>query len=232
MGTQNIGVLQEYVDAALVDEQSAQIMVTAIEAERGGETVVNEHLEVGGGEGGEAGDDDGRPLAKLNARQLAELLHERERQMQQGGLAGEATDQWRVYREIVHCLAGTSCLRMMIQASAGTGKSFLLTSIYLWCVVHGMSCKAAAPTGIAAANIEIEGTTICAATLHNVFDLDSDYQSNLDFSKPGVEKVGSILNMKALLLDEAGRVNFAVEHVNPGVRQLRVGKRPTDARCR
>ena len=56
---------------------------------------------------------------------------------------------------------------------------------YLWCVVHGMSCKAAAPTGIAAANIEIDGTDICAATLHSVFDLDAEYQSNLDFAKPG-----------------------------------------------
>ena len=157
MGTQNIGLLQEYVDAALVDEQSAQIMVTAIEAERGGESVVNEHLEVGG-EGGEAGDGDGRPLAKLSALQLVELLHERERLMRQGGGPdGEATDQWRVYSEIVQWLSSAKCLRMMIQASAGTGKSFLLASVYLWCVVHGMSCKAAAPTGIAAANIEIEG---------------------------------------------------------------------------
>ena len=72
-----------------------------------------------------------------------------------------------------------------MQASAGTGKSFLLTSIYLWCVVHGMACKAAAPTGIAAANIEIDGTDICAATLHSVFDLDGKYESNLDFTKPG-----------------------------------------------
>ena len=60
--------------------------------------------------------------------------------------------------------------------------------MYLWCLVHGMSCKAAAPTGIAAANIEIEGTNICAATLHNVFDLDSEYKSNLDFSKPSLDK--------------------------------------------
>ena len=167
------------MDAALVDEQSAQIMVTAIEAERGGESVVNEHLEAGGGEGGEAGDGDGRPLAKLSARQLVELLHERERLMRQGGGPdGEATDQWRVYSEIVQWLSSAKCLRMMIQASAGTGKSFLLTSIYLWCVVHGMACRAAAPTGIAASNIEIDGTEICAATLHNVFGLDSECSSS------------------------------------------------------
>ena len=40
---------------------------------------------------------------------------------------------------------------MMVQASAGTGKSFLLTSVYLWCVVNGVHCKAAAPTGIVGA---------------------------------------------------------------------------------
>ena len=77
-----------------------------------------------------------------------------------------------------------------VQASAGTGKSFLLTSIYLWCIVNGLSCKAAAPTGIAAANIQVEGTDVHAATLHNVFDLDSTYQSSLDFTKTGTEKVG------------------------------------------
>ena len=137
------------MDAGLVDEQSAQIMVTTIEAERGGEALVNEHdgldMENGFGDGG---GDDARPLAKLNARQLEELLHERERQMRQGGPDGEETDQWRVYKEIVHALAGPTRLRMMVQASAGTGKSFLLTSVYLWCLVKAVSCLAAAPTGI------------------------------------------------------------------------------------
>ena len=195
------------MDAGLVDEQSAQIMVTTIEAERGGEALVNEHegLDVENG-AGDGGGDDARPLAKLNARQLEELLHERERQMRQGGPDGEETDQWRVYKEIVHALAGPTRLRMMVQASAGTGKSFLLTSVYLWCLVKAVSCLAAAPTGIAAANIEIDGTDVCAATLHNVFDLDSEYTSNLDFSKPGVEKVGAILKMKVLFLDEVMRV--------------------------
>ena len=55
----------------------------------------------------------------------------------------------------------------------------------------------------AAANIEIESTDVCAATLHNVFDLDADYKSNIDFLKPGVDKVRSILDMKVLFLDEA-----------------------------
>ena len=188
---------QEYIDAGLISEQMAQVMVRTIEVERGGESVANErHLGLDEGEGGGAGEDD-RPLAKLNARQLSELLQTRERQMQQGGVDGETTDRWRVYNEIVHSLTTERRLRIMVQASAGTGKSFLLTSLFLWCVVHGMACKAAAPTGIAAANIEIDGTDVCAATLHSVFDLDSEYKSNLDFAKPGIDKVAAILRMKA-----------------------------------
>ena len=53
--------------------------------------------------------------------------------------------------------------------------------------------------------LEVEGTDVFASTLHNVFDLDSAYNSNLDFTKTGTEKVGNLINMQVLLLDEAGR---------------------------
>ena len=121
MGTCVFKLLQEYVDAGLVDEQNAQITVTTIEAERGGDALVNEHerLDVENG-ACDCGGDDSLPLAKLNARQLEELLHERERQMRQGGPDCEETDQWRVYKEIVSALAGLTRLRTMVQASAGT----------------------------------------------------------------------------------------------------------------
>ena len=33
------------------------------------------------------------------------------------------------------------------QASAGTGKSFVLNTVFLYCLVKGKRCKAAAPTG-------------------------------------------------------------------------------------
>ena len=56
--------------------------------------------------------------------------------------------------------------------------------------MNDLKCVAAAPTGIAAANIELEGSEIHAATLHAVFDLDSSYNSSLDFTKLGSEKVG------------------------------------------
>ena len=119
---------QEYIDAGLIPDRMAQVMVRTIEAERGGESLANEHLGSDAeGEGDATGD---RPLAKLNARQLAELLAKREQQMREGGPEGEMTDQWRVYNEIVHALPTERRLRMMVQASAGTGKSFLLTSLY------------------------------------------------------------------------------------------------------
>ena len=91
-----------------------------IEAERGGEAVANEHNFGSDVEGEGAADD--RPLAKLNARQLAELLAKREQQMREGGPEGEMTDQWRVYNEIIHALPTERRLRMMVQASAGTGE--------------------------------------------------------------------------------------------------------------
>ena len=62
---------------------------------------------------------------------------------------GFARERRRVYKYIVGQLqAGTRPLRLMVQASAGTGKSFLLTTVYLWCILNKLSCKAAAPTGL------------------------------------------------------------------------------------
>ena len=115
----------------------------------------------------------------------------------------------RVYQYIVYRLqSGGAPLRLMVQefpkwldaglffgwegswedinskASAGTGKSFLLTSVYLWCLLHKFKCKAAAPTGIAAANVEVTGTDVCATTIHSLFDFDGEkYKSKLDFAK-------------------------------------------------
>ena len=105
---------QEYVDANLIPERMAQVMVRTIEAERGGETLANEHL--GSDVEGEGGAAEDRPLAKLNARQLSELLQTREHQMKSSSEGG-MTDQWRVYDEIVHTLPTERRLRMMIQAS-------------------------------------------------------------------------------------------------------------------
>ena len=104
---------QEYIDAGLISERMANAMVRTIEAERGSESVANEHY-VGSDVEGEG---DAAPLAKLNARQLHDLLQKREQQMREGGPDGEMTDQWRVYNEIVHTLPTEKRLRMMVQAA-------------------------------------------------------------------------------------------------------------------
>ena len=93
--------------------------------------------------------------SRLSQPELVAELERREKMMQAG--KSGITDQWRVYTHIVHSLRTGTPLRLMVQASAGTGKSFLLTTVYLWCIVHGRKAKACAPTGIAAANVEIEG---------------------------------------------------------------------------
>jgi len=79
----------------------------------------------------------------------------------------------------------------------------LSTQVYLWCIVYNFKTKAAAPTGIAAANIEIERTAVCATTIHSLFDLDSEFQTKLDFAKLENAKVKALLQMQVLLLDEA-----------------------------
>ena len=57
--------------------------------------------------------------------------------------------QYYVLKFIIEQLAhGEKPLRLMIQASAGTGKSFLLRSISLWVALNGMKIKVCAPTGV------------------------------------------------------------------------------------
>ena len=126
------------------------------------------------------------------------LLAKRIDQMKDGGTDDAPTDQYRAFSYIVEQLEhGNQPLRLMIQASAGTGqspsgptrsafgapafqntssqapnkfkqsvwrligletiflltsrdrsgKSFLLTSVFLWCILHGKKAKACAPTG-------------------------------------------------------------------------------------
>ena len=82
-----------------------------------------------------------------------------------------------------------------------TGKSFLLNSVFLWCLVNGKRVKAAAPTGIAAANIEIERTNVRATTIHQLFEFDNEFKTQIDFTRQ-VQSVVELLNLDALLLDE------------------------------
>ena len=110
---------------------------------------------------------------------------------------------------------------------------FLLTTVYLWCLLNGKFVRACAPTGIAAANIELEGTKVSASTLHCLFDFDGSFESRLDFSKTTNEKVGALIALEVLLLDEVlwGTVAVAVTGEPPCRYQVlvRVG---VDARHR
>ena len=67
--------------------------------------------------------------------------------------------------------------------------------MYLHCLLHGKKVRACAPTGIAAANIEVEGTGVSATTLHCLFDFDGSYESRLEFSKTTDEKVDALINL-------------------------------------
>ena len=112
---------------------------------------------------------EGNVSSRLSAAALKKELEEREKNMQAGAPDGGVTDQWRVYQHVVTQLQTGSPLRLMVQASAGTGsladlfvhwsivlagsyfhisfitfdcarrgKSYLLSTIYLWrggCIV-------------------------------------------------------------------------------------------------
>ena len=189
-----------YVEKSVLTEEAAAVIMRVIESERGLSRTIN----VGAGEDEEAPAD--APVAHTSLRlTMAEMKAELEKRMgllQEGAVEG-ITDQWRVFSYIIEVLTGGErYLRLFVQASAGTGKSFLLSTVFLYCLVHDIKTKAAAPTGIAAANIEIEGTDVCASTIHALYDLDVDYQSKLDFTKIDNPKVKALLNMKVLLLDE------------------------------
>ena len=54
---------------------------------------------------------------------------------------------------------------------------------------------------IAAANVEIAGTDVCAQTLHALFDLDGELTSRIDVTKYDCEKVKQLMSLDVLLLD-------------------------------
>ena len=63
---------------------------------------------------------------RMTLEQMKIELEDRENKMKYSSTKKE-TDQWRVYQHIVSSIERGEYLRLMVQASAGTGKSFLLT---------------------------------------------------------------------------------------------------------
>ena len=86
--------------------------------------------------------------------------------------------------------------------------------------MNGKRCKAAAPTGIAAANVEIEGTNVSAATIHTLFDLDTEFKSKLDFAQLSNTRVADLMALDVLLLDEAPILNIFKKRSNHDTRTL------------
>lgn len=197
----------EYVAAGLLTVEKGQAIVRVIEQERGMTPMTNEPPQ--GADTGDtaAGAPRARNASRLSPTELVAELARREDLMRIGAESGAETDQWRVYAYIVGAIATGEYLRLMVQASAGTGKSFLLTTVFLWCIVNDKKCKAAAPTGIAAANVEIEGTDVAATTLHAMFDLDTEFKTKLDFSKLDHAKVVVLMALQVLLIDEVSMVD-------------------------
>ena len=120
-----------YVESGLINEELAERVVRVIESERGDATYIND---VRPGDQPDAAVASSTLTTRLSPEQLKELLDKRVEMMKQGGTDDGVTDQHFVYSYIIEKLQGDQPLRLMVQASAGTGKSFLLTTVCLWCI--------------------------------------------------------------------------------------------------
>ncbi len=113
-----IAKAEEYVSEGLVAQAEADGMLGVIRSERGTSGIANDAADAG---------DDAAPAGaprRLSRDELQALLEKRVGQMKQGGSDDAPTDQFRVYTYIIERLqTGENPLRLMIQASAGTGKS-------------------------------------------------------------------------------------------------------------
>ena len=116
----------DYVQQGHIDSGLADRIVLLIEEERGVNKRLINDMDTGGGAPDQAapGDID-RSVAQLSREQMSAELDDRETKLRSGGTDGQETDQWRCYQHIVARLQSDMPLRLMIQASAGTGKSFL-----------------------------------------------------------------------------------------------------------
>ena len=123
----------EYVASKYLVEAEAKGILDVIRAERGESGVANDSALDGEG-----------PVnpglsRRLTREEIEAKLEKNIEMMKSGGEEGIETDQYRVFKFIIEQLEhGEKPLRLMIQASAGTGKSFLLTSVFLWAVVQGV----------------------------------------------------------------------------------------------
>ena len=119
----------------------AELIVKTIERERCKQRMANDVFD-----DTEETTSRGRLSEQLTPKEMNILLQDRVDMMKLSDNS-EESDQYRVYQYIIGQLEKGKWLRLMVQASAGTGKSFLLTTVYLWCLCKKMKVKACAPTG-------------------------------------------------------------------------------------
>ena len=106
----------------LLTQDSAATILRVIESERGMSRTVND--------GAVSDEEESGPAApahvslKMTKEELKVELDRRITLLQEGAVDGLGTDQWRVYCHIIETLTGGErYLRLLVQASAGTGNS-------------------------------------------------------------------------------------------------------------
>ncbi len=107
----------EFVDAGLLPLEKAKQTVLVIEGERGKERLSND---AGGTD--DSTDAHGRISERMTPAEMEAELEKRVEMMREGGGGDGITDQFRTYQFIIQELEAGRWLRLMVQASAGTGK--------------------------------------------------------------------------------------------------------------
>ena len=201
--------LQEYVKEGHLPEIEADEMCTVFEQMRGvwAETKALAGSNNTDAESSTASMEHTRPLTLDELRQ--ELLN-REALMQECRSTDPSvegvhiSDQWHVDQEAIAVLRDNKeALRLFVHASAGTGKSFLLVTLFLWCLCNEHDPVACAPTGIAAARIHIERTPVRAYTLHYLASMGTDLKSKVDPMQPQKEETMRMLKPTVFFLMRA-----------------------------
>ena len=117
---------QAYIASGQLTEEEAANTLRTIEQERGVMTEANAHAQatrMTDDQTGADGASDSNGVGRVSRSDLEAILKDREDKMKTGaGISGE-TDQWVVYTKIRDAIASNRRLRLMVQASAGTGDS-------------------------------------------------------------------------------------------------------------
>ncbi len=115
----------EFVANGDLSLDMAGTIIRTIENERGKQRLANEADGADTAEGAR-----GRISDRLTLDEMQKELDKRVEMMRAGAAGDGVTDQARVYDYIIGRLECGEYLRLMVQASAGTGKSFLLTTVH------------------------------------------------------------------------------------------------------